>query len=91
MNNYKITNLKTKAVYFLTEKEKERFFILNPFFDNIKKVYNYSIENTKDINKNKLAQKVENICFTAFAVCIMIASYLGLCELLSFIDKITIN
>lgn len=91
MKNYKITNLKTNAVYFLTEPQKENFFTKNILFDPVKKVYNYSIINTEDLKKYKLAQKVENICFTSFAVCIMAALYLGLCELLTFIDKITIN
>tara|TARA_R110002020_G_C16046638_1_gene754183 strand:+ start:56 stop:331 length:276 start_codon:yes stop_codon:yes gene_type:complete len=91
MKNYKITNNKTKAVYYLTEPQKERFFEINTFYDAINKIYNYRVQNIKDINNAKFNRKLENICFTVIAVCIMIALYLGLCELLQFIDKTTIN
>jgi len=87
MTNYKITNLKTKAVYFLNEPQKETFFKINTFYDGIKKVYNYRIQNIKDI-KNK---KIESFLFMVVSVCIMAALYIGLCELLTFIDRITLN
>jgi hypothetical protein len=91
MKKYKITNNKTKAVYYLTEQQKERFFKRNIFYDAINKIYNYRIEDVKNINNAKFNRKLENICFTGISICVMIALYLGLCELLQFIDKITIN
>tara|TARA_R110000751_G_scaffold144582_3_gene248172 strand:- start:2019 stop:2276 length:258 start_codon:yes stop_codon:yes gene_type:complete len=85
MKNYKITNNKTKAVYYLTEPQKETFFERNIFYDAINKIYNYRIEDVKNINNSKFNRKLENICFTGISICIMIASYLLLCELLNAI------
>jgi len=85
MNNYKITNLKTKSSIYLNKEEKERFFIKNNYFKDGK--YNYKIQNIKDI-KNK---KIENFLFMVVSVCIMAALYLGLCELFTLIDRITLN
>ncbi len=90
MEQYKITNLKNNTVYYFTEEQKERFFAKNKFFDVEKQRYNYTCESMAIINNAKFNKKLENICFTVIGVCIMMALYLGLCELLIFIDKITI-
>ena len=44
MNKYKITNLKSKAIYFFNEKQKDNFFKKNSIYDIDKKIYNYSIK-----------------------------------------------
>ena len=44
MTNYKITNLKTKAIYFFNEGQKDNFFKKNSIYDIDKKIYNYSIK-----------------------------------------------
>ena len=85
MTNYKITNLKSKAVYFLTEPQKDQFFKINPFFDVNSKKYNYSIEDTQNIKNAKFNNKLENFLFMVVSVCLMAALYLGLCELLNAI------
>ena len=85
MDNYKITNLKTKSSIYLNKEEKERFFVKNNYFEEGK--YNYKVQNIKDIRH----KKTENLLFTIITLCIMAALYIGLCELLAFIDTITIN
>jgi len=85
MQNYKITNLKTKSSIYLNKEEKERFFIKNNYFQEGK--YNYKVQNIKDIRH----KRTENILFTIITLCIMTALYIGLCELFAFIDTITIN
>ena len=91
MKNYKITNLKTKAVYFLTEPQKNQFFRINSFYDSKTKKDNYRIQDVEYIKNAKFNKKLENILFTVMGVCIMTAMYLGLCELLAFIDRITLT
>ena len=91
MKNYKITKLKTNAVYFLTEEQKKKFFRINSFYDSKTKTDNYKIQDVEYIKKQKLYKKLENILFTSAAVCIMTALYLGLSELLAFIDRITLT
>jgi hypothetical protein len=91
MTNYKITNLKTKAVYFLTEPQKDQFFRINSFYDSKTKKDNYKIQNVQNIKNAKFNKKLENILFTVIGVCLMTAMYLGLCELLAFIDRITLT
>ena len=85
MDNYKITNLKTKSSIYLNKEEKEIFFTKNNYFQDGK--YNYRVQNTKDITH----KKTENFLFTVITLCIMAALYIGLCELFAFIDTITIN
>ena len=85
MDNYKITNLKTKSSIYLNKKEKERFFVKNNYFQDGK--YNYKVQNIKDIRH----KRTENFLFTIITLCIMTALYIGLCELFAFIDTITIN
>ena len=85
MQNYKITNLKTKSSIYLNKEEKERFFIKNNYFQDGR--YNYKVQNTKDITH----KKTENFLFMVVSVCLMAVVYIGLCELLSFMDTITIN
>ena len=85
MDNYKITNLKTKASIYLNKKEKEIFFTKNNYFEEGK--YNYKVQNIKDIRH----KKTENLLFTIITLCIMAALYIGLCEFFAFIDTITIN
>tara|TARA_B100001173_G_scaffold215919_1_gene186473 strand:+ start:142 stop:417 length:276 start_codon:yes stop_codon:yes gene_type:complete len=90
MKQYKITNLKNNKDYYLTEEQKERFFTINKFYDVEKQRYNYTCESMDIINNRKFNKKLEGVCFTIIGVCIMMALYLGLCELLIFIDKTTI-
>tara|TARA_R110002167_G_scaffold95742_1_gene254579 strand:- start:212 stop:469 length:258 start_codon:yes stop_codon:yes gene_type:complete len=85
MQNYKITNLKTKSSIYLNKEEKERFFIKNNYFQDGR--YNYKVQNTKDITH----KKTENFLFMVVSVCLMAVVYIGLCEILAFIDTITIN
>lgn len=59
MNNYKITNKKSKREYFLNEEEKTNFFKKN-------KVQNYNIINLtelKRIKTNKILDTILIVCF----------------------------
>jgi len=91
MKNYKITNLKSKAVYYLTEPQKDQFFKINNIYDTKTKKYNYNLQDVQILKNIKFNKKLENIIFSIICVCIMLALYLGLCELLAFIDRITLN
>jgi hypothetical protein len=48
MTNYKITNLKSKAIYFFNEEQKDNFFKKNSIYNTDKKIYNYSIKKQTD-------------------------------------------
>jgi hypothetical protein len=59
MNNYKITNLRSRKNYFLNEEETANFFKKN-------KVQNYSIINLteqKRIKRNKILNNIALVCF----------------------------
>ncbi len=90
IKQYKIANLNNRAIYYLTEEQKDKFFTINKFYDVEKQRYNYTCESMDIINNRKFNKKLEGVCFTIIGVCIMMALYLGLCELFIFIDKITI-
>jgi|TARA_R110000824_G_scaffold401324_1_gene611684 hypothetical protein len=64
MNNYKITNLRSKRDYFLNEDEMITFF-------NKNKVKNYSITNLtelKRIKRTKILDTIAVVCFFAATV-----------------------
>ena len=48
MNKYKITNLKSKAIYLFNEQQKDNFFKKNSIYNTDKKIYNYSIKKQTD-------------------------------------------
>ena len=48
MNKYKITNLKSKAIYFFNEQQKDNFFKKNSIYNTDKKIYNYIIKKQTD-------------------------------------------
>jgi len=59
MNNYKITNLRSRKDYFLNEEELTNFFKKN-------KVQNYNIINLtelKRIKRNKILDNIALLCF----------------------------
>ncbi len=59
MNNYKITNKKSKTNYFLNEEELTNFFKKN-------KVQNYNIKNLteqKRIRRNKILDNIAMVSF----------------------------
>jgi len=59
MNNYKITNLRSRKDYFLNEEEAANFFVKN-------KAQNYSITNLtelKRIKRNKILDTIALVCF----------------------------
>lgn len=59
MNNYKITNKRSKRNYFLNERELTNFFKKN-------KVQNYNIINLteqKRIRRNKIIDNILIVCF----------------------------
>jgi len=64
MNNYKITNLRSKKDYFLNDEETANFFVKN-------KAQNYSITNLtkqKRIKRNKILDTIAFVCFFAATV-----------------------
>ena len=59
MNNYKITNKRSKRNYFLNEEEAANFFVKN-------KAQNYNIVNLteqKRIKRNKILDNIAFVCF----------------------------
>ena len=69
MNNYKITNLRSKRNYFLNEEELITFF-------NKNKVQNYNILNLteqKRIRRNKI---LDTIAFVSFFVATVLSTIL---------------
>ena len=70
MNNYKITNKRSKTTYFFNYEECEIFF------GSLKnKVQNYSIINLteqKRIKRNKILDTIALVCFFAATVLITI-------------------
>tara|TARA_R110002020_G_scaffold237119_2_gene449417 strand:- start:1371 stop:1652 length:282 start_codon:yes stop_codon:yes gene_type:complete len=70
MNNYKITNKRSKRDYFLNEEETANFFVKN-------KAQNYSITNLteqKRIKRNKILDNIQLVCF--FALTILLTIYI---------------
>ena len=63
MDNYKITNLSTNAIYYLNEQEKRNFFKLNDFFIN--GVYLYSIINLSELKRNRKEKIVDFLLWSA--------------------------
>jgi len=64
MNNYKITNKKSKTNYFLNEEELTNFFKKN-------KVQNYSLTNLTEkqrIKRNKILDNIAIVCFFAATI-----------------------
>lgn len=74
MNNYKITNKRSKRNYFLNEEETTNFFKKN-------KVQNYNILNLtelKRIKRNKILDTIAIVCFfgaTVLSTILIIENY----------------
>tara|TARA_R110002020_G_scaffold322069_1_gene537914 strand:+ start:29 stop:256 length:228 start_codon:yes stop_codon:yes gene_type:complete len=74
MNNYKITNKKSKKVYLLNENQTTIFFKKN-------KIQNYNIINLteqKRIKRNKILNTIALICFfgaTILSTILIIENY----------------
>jgi len=70
MNNYKITNLRSRKDYFLNEEETANFFVKN-------KAKNYDIINltkVKRIRRNKILDTIAFVCF--FALTVLLTAYI---------------
>ena len=70
MNNYKITNLRSRKNYFLNEEETANFFVKN-------KAQNYDIINltkVKRIRRNKILNNIAFVCF--FALTVLLTVYI---------------
>jgi len=74
MNNYKITNKRSKRNYFLNEEEAANFFVKN-------KAQNYDIVNLTEkqrIKRNKILNTIAFVCFfgaTILATILIIEKY----------------
>jgi len=77
MKNFKITNLKSKAVQYMNEIEKEQFFTKNS-------LGNYKREDVQAI-RNK---KIENIAFSIFTMAAFSILLLLMCGTFGFIDSL---
>ena len=70
MNNYKITNLTSRAKHYLNEEEKDNFFTKNRIYQNNK--YQYSITNLtkqKRTRINKILTNIQLFCFFVLTIC----------------------
>jgi len=80
MKNFKITNLKSKVVYLMNEKEKEQFFIINSLGN-----YKWEYLTTERENKIKF---YDNILFTLGSFIIFYILLFAMCYTFSFIDSL---
>ena len=69
MNNYKITNKKSKRDYFLNEDEMINFF-------NKNKVQNYKILNLTELKRKRANKILDTIAFVSFFVATVLSTIL---------------
>ena len=78
MKNFKITNLKSKVVYLMNEKEKVQFFTMNS-------LGNYKWEYSKNENRSKFFY---NTLFTLSSFVVFYILLFAMCYTFSFIDTL---
>ena len=77
MKNFKITNLKSKAVLFMNAEEKKQFFIKNSF-------RNYKWESWEE-RRNK---KIHDFAFSVAVMGVFTILLILMCGTLGFIDSL---
>jgi len=86
MKNFKITNLKSKVVYLLNEKEKENFFTKNAYQKN-----GYVQYDIIDLTRQRKESKIKfynNILFTLGSFIVFYILIFAMCYTFSFIDSL---
>ena len=86
MKNFKITNLKSKVVYLLNEKEKVQFFRMNAYQEN--GAIKYDIIELTRLEKDKKIKFYNNILFTLGSFIIFYILLFAMCYTFSFIDSL---
>ena len=85
MDNYKITNLTTKSVHYMNEKEKNTFAEQKNNVVLIFGATKYHYLNLSEIDRNKKKSLYNNILFTLGA---FIVAYLSIFAILFIFSKI---
>ena len=81
MKNYKITNLKSKVVQFMNEREKEQFFTKNS-------LGNYKSEDVNDLIKTSYNKNIHDMAFSVFTLGVFTIILFLMCNTFSFIDSL---
>ena len=86
MKNFKITNLKSKVVYLLNEKEKVQFFKMNAYQEN--GAIKYDIIDLSRTEMDKRIKFYDNILFTLGSLIFFYTLLFAMCYTFSFIDSL---
>ena len=81
MKNFKITNLKSKAVHYLNESEKKQFFTKNS-------LGNYKREDVQELRREMYNKKLHDFAFSVGVMGVFTILLLLMCGTLGFIDSL---
>ena len=81
MKNFKVTNLKSKVVYYLNESEKDQFFTKNS-------LGNYKREDVQTLKREMYNKKLHDFAFSVAVLGIFTILLFLMCGTLGFIDSL---
>ena len=81
MKNFKITNLKSKAVQYMNEIEKEQFFTKNS-------LGNYKREDVQTLARERYNKKLHDFAFSIGLMAIFTILLFMMCGTFSLIDSL---
>ena len=81
MKNFKITNLKSKVVYFMNESEKDQFFTKNS-------LGNYKRENVQELARERYNKKLHDFAFSIAVLAVFTILLFLMCGTLGLIDSL---
>ena len=81
MKNFKITNLKSKAVHYLNESETKQFF-------NKNSLGNYKREDVQTLRRERYNKKIHDFAFSVAVMGIFTILLFLMCGTLGFIDSL---
>ena len=81
MKNFKVTNLKSKVVYFMNESEKDQFFTKNS-------LGNYKREDVQTLKRERLSKQLHDFAFSIAVLAVFTILLFLMCGTLGFIDSL---
>jgi hypothetical protein len=81
MRNFKITNLKSQAVQFMNESEKEQFFTKNS-------LGNYKREDVQTLRREMYNKKIHDLAFSIGVMAVFTILLFMMCGTFSLIDSL---
>ena len=81
MKNFKVTNLKSKVVYYLNESEKDQFFTKNS-------LGNYKREDMQTLKRERYNKNLHDFAFSVAVLGIFTILLFLMCGTLGFIDSL---